>query len=143
MDTPNLTPTRPYMVRAIFAWLEDNQLTPYIMVDAKQPNVSVPTEFVDEHGRIVLNIASLATGGLEIHNDFVHFHARFGGVSREIWVPMSAVMGIYAKENSQGMFFDPAEYDSYPPTDLQKPEPTADTAARPKRENKAGLKILD
>ena len=105
-----LTPTRPYMVRAIFEWLEDNHLTPHLMVDATQPNVNVPQEHVQE-GRIVLNIASRATGNLVIDNDYIHFHARFGGVSRELWVPMAAVMGIYARENSQGMFFDPNEYE--------------------------------
>lgn len=135
-----LTPTRPYMVRAIFEWLEDNQLTPHIMVDATQPNVTVPVEYVQD-GRIVLNIASRATGNLTINNDFINFHARFGGVSRELWVPMQAVMGIYAKENSQGMFFDPTEYGGVATANPQTSKPTE--TERPKRENKAGLKVLD
>lgn len=143
MDTPTLSPTRPYMVRAIFEWLEDNNLTPYIMVDTNQPNVNVPPEYIQD-GRIVLNIASRATGNLKIDNDYVHFNARFGGVSREIWVPMSALMGIYAKENSQGMFFDASEYDNYQSTtNQQTSENATDDNTRPKRENKAGLKILD
>ena len=143
MDTPTLSPTRPYMVRAIFEWLEDNNLTPYIMVDTNQPNVNVPPEYIQD-GRIVLNIASRATGNLKIDNDYVHFNARFGGVSREIWVPMSALMGIYAKENSQGMFFDASEYDNYQSTSSQQTSENAtDDNTRPKRENKAGLKILD
>ena len=143
MDTPTLSPTRPYMVRAIFEWLEDNNLTPYIMVDTNQPNVNVPLEYIED-GRIVLNIASRATGNLKIDNDYVHFNARFGGVSREIWVPMSALMGIYAKENSQGMFFDASEYDNYQSTTSQQTSENAtDDNTRPKRENKAGLKILD
>lgn len=137
---PTLTPTRPYMVRAIFEWLEDNQLTPYIMVDTTQPHVSVPAEYIQD-GRIVLNIASRATGNLKIDNDYVHFNARFGGISREIWVPMQALMGIYAKENSQGMFFDPSEYADYQPQSSATPTPKAEK--RPKRENKAGLKVLD
>ena len=138
-----LTPTRPYMVRAIFEWLEDNNLTPHIMVDTTQPNVKVPVEYVQD-GRIVLNIASRATGNLVINNDFINFHARFGGVSQELWVPMQAVMGIYARENSQGMFFDPTEYDNAPQSEINTSQPaeSADTQ-RPKRENKAGLKILD
>lgn len=135
-----LTPTRPYMVRAIFEWLEDNQLTPHIMVDTTQPNVTVPVEYVQD-GRIVLNIASRATGNLTINNDFINFHARFGGVSRELWVPMQAVMGIYARENSQGMFFDPTEYDGVTTANPQTSKPTE--TERPKRENKAGLKVLD
>ena len=138
-----LTPTRPYMVRAIFEWLEDNNLTPHIMVDATQPNVTVPAEYVQD-GRIVLNIASRATGNLVINNDFINFHARFGGVSQELWVPMQAVMGIYARENSQGMFFDPTEYDNAPQSEINASQPAESTEVqRPKRENKAGLKILD
>lgn len=109
---PELTPTRPYMIRAIYEWLEDNLLTPYVMVDTSVPNVDVPVEHIQED-RIVLNIASQATGNLTIDNDYIHFNARFGGVSREIWVPIQAVIGIYAKENSQGMFFDPNEYANY------------------------------
>ena len=138
-----LTPTRPYMVRAIFEWLEDNNLTPHIMVDTTQPNVTVPVESVQD-GRIVLNIASRATGNLVINNDFINFHARFGGVSQELWVPMQAVMGIYARENSQGMFFDPTEYDNAPQSEINASQPAESTEVqRPKRENKAGLKILD
>ena len=117
-----LTPTRPYMVRAIFEWLEDNNLTPHIMVDTTQPNVTVPVEYVQD-GRIVLNIASRATGNLVINNDFINFHARFGGVSQELWVPMQAVMGIYARENSQGMFFDPTEYDNAPQSEINASQP--------------------
>ena len=137
-----LTPTRPYMVRAIFEWLEDNNLTPHIMVDTTQPNVTVPAEYVQD-GRIVLNIASRATGNLVINNDFINFHARFGGVSQELWVPMQAVMGIYARENSQGMFFDPTEYDNAPQSENASQPAESTEAQRPKRENKAGLKILD
>ena len=138
-----LTPTRPYMVRAIFEWLEDNNLTPHIMVDTTQPNVTVPVEYVQD-GHIVLNIASRATGNLVINNDFINFHARFGGVSQELWVPMQAVMGIYARENSQGMFFDPTEYDNAPQSEINASQPAESTEVqRPKRENKAGLKILD
>ena len=138
-----LTPTRPYMVRAIFEWLEDNNLTPHIMVDTTQPNVTVPVEYVQD-GRIVLNIASRATGNLLINNDFINFHARFGGVSQELWVPMQAVMGIYARENSQGMFFDPTEYDNAPQSEINASQRAeSNDTQRPKRENKAGLKILD
>ena len=138
-----LTPTRPYMVRAMFEWLEDNNLTPHIRVDTTQPNVTVPVAYVQD-GRIVLNSASWATGNLVINNDFLNFHARFGGVSQELWVPMQAVMGIYARENSQGMFFDPTEYDNAPQSEINASQPAESTEVqRPKRENKAGLKILD
>lgn len=139
----SITPTRPYMVRALYQWIEDNALTPYLMVDATTENVQIPREHVQD-GRIVLNIASRATGNMSMENDYIHFSARFGGVSQEIWVPLTAVMGIYAKENSQGMFFDPKEYEGYQPeedsTVTADKSPTA--APKPKRDNKAGLKVL-
>lgn len=143
-ETTVITPTRPYMVRAIYQWLEDNLLTPYLMVDATADDVQIPTEHVQD-GRIVLNIASRATGNMSMENDFIHFSARFGGVSQQIWVPMTAVLGIYAKENSQGMFFDPSEYDNYEPeTDAKSPSKANDyqSKPKPKRDNKAGLKVL-
>ncbi|MBD7946430.1 MULTISPECIES: ClpXP protease specificity-enhancing factor [Psychrobacter] len=141
-ETTSITPTRPYMVRALYQWIEDNALTPYLMVDATADNVQVPKEHVQD-GRIVLNIASRATGNMSMENDYIHFSARFGGVSQEIWVPLTAVMGIYAKENSQGMFFDPNEYDDYVPEEDAATTSKKSTAApKPKRDNKAGLKVL-
>ncbi|WP_201606855.1 ClpXP protease specificity-enhancing factor [Psychrobacter immobilis] len=142
-ETTSITPTRPYMVRALYEWIEDNALTPYLMVDANADNVQIPTEHVQD-GRIVLNIASRATGNMSMENEYIHFSARFGGVSQEIWVPLTAVMGIYAKENSQGMFFDPKEYDNYVPEDdsAQISNNSPAKAPKPKRDNKAGLKVL-
>ena len=143
-ETTSITPTRPYMVRALYQWIEDNALTPYLMVDATAEEVQIPREHVQD-GRIVLNIASRATGNMSMGNDYINFSARFGGVSQEIWVPLTAVLGIYAKENSQGMFFDPNEYDNYVPEEdsdvTVKKVPTA-TAPKPKRDNRAGLKVL-
>lgn len=142
-ETTSVTPTRPYMVRALYQWIEDNAFTPYLMVDATAENVQIPMEHVQD-GRIVLNIASRATGNMRMENDYIHFSARFGGVSQEIWVPLPAVMGIYAKENSQGMFFDPSEYENYKPED-ESESPTKNSsiaAPKPKRDNKAGLKVL-
>jgi len=141
-ETTSITPTRPYMVRALYQWIEDNALTPYLMVDATADNVQVPKEHVQD-GRIVLNIASRSTGNMSMENDYIHFSARFGGVSQEIWVPLTAVMGIYAKENSQGMFFDPNEYDDYvPEEDAATTSKKSAAAQKPKRDNKAGLKVL-
>src|SRR5690606_42137144 len=115
-ETNSNTPTSHNMVRALYQWIEDNALTPYLMVDATADNVQVPKEHIQD-GRIVLNIASRATGNMSMENDYIHFSARFGGVSQAIWVPLTAVMGIYAKENSQGMFFDPNESDDYVPAE--------------------------
>ena len=142
-DTTSIAPTRPYMVRAIYQWIEDNELTPYMMVDATGDNLQIPVEHVQD-GRIVLNIASRATGNMSMENDYINFSARFGGVSQEIWVPLTAVLGIYAKENSQGMFFDPNEYDNYEPGEdsTSTSAKASSPAAKPKRDNKAGLKVL-
>ena len=100
------TSTKPYLLRALYEWCTDNGYTPYIavMVDV---STRVPMEFV-KNGEIVLNISFDATGHLKIDNDFIHFKARFGGISREIEVPVQNVSAIYARENGQGMSFDVA-----------------------------------
>ncbi|WP_372403479.1 ClpXP protease specificity-enhancing factor [Acinetobacter piscicola] len=105
----NLTPTRPYLARAIYEWICDNHLTPYLLVDATQPYTDVPTQFVQD-GQIVLNIVPHAVHMLNMSNDAVTFSARFGGVPKDIYIPMNAVLGLYARENGQGLFFDPDEY---------------------------------
>ena len=97
------TSTRPYMVRAMYDWCVDNQLTPFIVV-AVDASVRVPTEFVRE-GEIVLNISMGATSSLVLGNDYIDFKARFGGIAREISVPLARVSAIYARENGQGMTF--------------------------------------
>jgi len=98
------TSTKPYLLRAIYEWCTDNGYTPYlaVMVDGR---TRVPMQFV-KNGEIVLNISFDATSGLKMDNDVVHFSARFGGVSREIVVPVDNVIAIYARENGQGMAFD-------------------------------------
>jgi stringent starvation protein B len=95
--------TRPYLIRALFEWCNDNALTPYIAVKVDS-NVQVPNEYV-QNNEIVLNISMDATSGLEIGNDYIEFKARFGGVPRQIIVPVGQVLAIYAKENGQGMTF--------------------------------------
>ncbi len=96
---------KPYVMRALYEWCVDNGFTPYLAVRVDAAT-RVPSEFVRK-GEIVLNIGPLASNGLRIGNEFVEFAARFGGVSREIVVPISAVIAIYARENGQGMTFDP------------------------------------
>ena len=98
------TSTKPYLLRAIYEWCTDNGYTPYLaaMVDR---DTQVPLEFV-KNGEIVLNISFSATSGLKMDNDYIHFHARFAGVSREIFVPVDNVVAIYARENGQGMAFE-------------------------------------
>lgn len=111
MDVSQLTPRRPYLLRAFYEWLLDNQLTPHLVVDVTLPGVRVPMEYARD-GQIVLNIAPRAVGGLELANDEVRFNARFGGVPRQVSVPLAAVLAIYARENGAGTMFEPeAAYD--------------------------------
>ena len=129
--------TKPYMLRAIYEWCTDSGFTPYLAVKVDAAT-TVPMEYVKK-GEIVLNISFGATSGLKMDNDAVHFHARFGGVSREIYVPVQNVLAIYANENGQGMAFEvtATAADSAPAagTDTPAPSlaavPTAPTAEAP------------
>ena len=97
------TSTRPYLIRALHDWCTDNGFTPYIAVFVDRL-VQVPMEYV-KNNEIVLNVGFEATSGLKLGNDYIEFRARFGGVSREIVVPVDHVVAIYARENGQGMAF--------------------------------------
>lgn len=134
----NLTPTRPYLARAIYEWICDNHLTPYLLVDATVANTMVPTEHVQD-GQIVLNIVPHAVHALHMSNDAITFSARFGGVSRDIYVPFAALLGIYARENGQGLFFDPSEY-----ADIQTQQDQVESQAEQEHpKKKPSLRILD
>lgn len=100
----DLISTKPYMLRAIHEWCVDNGLTPHLLV-AVNSQTRVPMAYVKE-GEIVLNLNYAATKDLHMDNDAVVFSARFGGVSQNLYVPMSAIKGIFARENGQGMFFE-------------------------------------
>lgn len=99
-----LTSTKPYMVRAIHEWCVDNACTPHLLV-AVNSQTRVPMAYVKE-GEIVLNLNYTATKDLHIDNEVITFSARFGGISQNLYVPMSAVKGIFARETGQGMFFE-------------------------------------
>ena len=99
-----MTPSRPYLLRAIFDWLIENDQTPYLLVDAEATDVMVPLEHVQD-GKIILNISLTATRGLELSNEAVSFNARFSGVSMDVYVPTSAALALYSKENGRGMMF--------------------------------------
>lgn len=103
MSMPEVTDTKPYLIRALHEWCTDNGFTPHVAVRV-DPSVRVPTEYVKD-GEIVLNVSYDATCALQIGNDFLEFKARFGGVPREIMVPISRILAIYARENGQGMAF--------------------------------------
>lgn len=116
----SMTPSRPYFVRAVYEWILDNGLTPYLLVNAGYPATQVPVEYVRD-GRIILNLAPSAIRNLHLGNDRVEFSARFGGQSRNLYIPVGAILAIYAKENGKGMFFDESEM---PPPDSAGSEKT-------------------
>lgn len=103
MNALDATSTRPYLIRALYEWCTDNGFTPYVAVLVDE-SVQVPREYVKD-GEIVLNISFDATSALKLGNDFIEFKARFAGTAREIQVPISRVIAIYARENGQGMAF--------------------------------------
>ncbi len=96
--------SRPYLIRALYGWIVDNQMTPYLLVDADLIHVQVPREHVN-NGKIVLNVAPGAVEGLELSNTAVRFSARFSRGHLDCYIPIPAVLAIYASENGKGMFF--------------------------------------
>jgi stringent starvation protein B len=103
IDAKDSSSTRPYLIRALYEWCTDNGFTPFIAV-LVDDTVRVPNEYVKD-GEIVLNISFDATSSLQLGNEFIEFKGRFGGVARDILVPVSRVLAIYARENGQGMAF--------------------------------------
>jgi len=118
-----VTPSRPYIVRAIYEWIVDNGCTPHLLVDATAEYVEVPSEYVTD-GQIVLNVSPTAVVSLQMTNEAVSFNGRFGGQPVDVFVPISAILGIYARENGQGMVFDAAEDpDPTPPPPPERTRP--------------------
>lgn len=115
----SMTSSRPYIIRALYEWIVDNNCTPYILVDAHIQGVEVPQQYVNKDGQIILNIAPSALKDLSIGLEAISFSARFGGVPFNLFIPCAAVLGIYARENGQGMMFE-AETNTRPP----EPDPT-------------------
>ena len=105
-----MTSTRPYLMRALYEWMEDNGLTPHLLVDAKAEQVEVPQKYI-ENDKIILNITPHAIRDLEIGNEFLSFSTRFAGRPEQILAPIKAVMAIYAKENGEGMVFPEEDID--------------------------------
>ena len=128
-----MTSNRPYLIRALYEWLVDNDLTPYLLVDADRESVHVPSRYVEE-GRIVLNVSPSAVRDLSLGNDLIAFEARFGGSAFAISLPPDAVLGVYARENGKGMLF--------PDEDIDDPEPPKPTPPAPPSGGKPSLKVV-
>ena len=154
VDTPRMPSTKPYLLRAIFEWAEDNGFTPQVLVNAQAPEVEVPLAHVVD-GQIVLNIGSSAVQLHVMDNECLSFSARFSGIEQDIFLPMDAILAIFARENSQGIFFEESEAngtdpdsDPTPPalaksesTSKPKPPTKLPTKTKPKRDT-SHLKII-
>ncbi|AIN62078.1 ClpXP protease specificity-enhancing factor [Pseudomonas soli] len=135
--------SRPYLVRALYEWIVDNDCTPHMLVNAEYPAVQVPQGFASD-GQIVLNISPSAVRSLHMDNEAVSFEGRFGGVAHTLYVPIGSILGIYARENGQGMVFeleppladeDDLEDDGVEPDDDGPPEP-------PRPSGRPSLKVV-
>ncbi len=135
----SMTSSRPYIIRALYDWIVDNECTPYLLVDSHWQGVCVPPQFTEED-QVVLNVSPMAVRELELGNDAISFMARFGGKSCDVSVPVAAVMAIYAKENGQGMVFEMEQRPE--PVELEPVEnPEHDSV--PKLESVPGAKESD
>ncbi len=132
-----MTPSRPYIMRALYEWIVDNDCTPYLLVDANIDDVMVPEQYVKD-GQIVLNISPGAVIELNISNEAVFFNGRFGGVATDVYVPVNAVIGIYARENGQGMVFEPETGDRSP----TPPDGSSPTSGTRSGGGKPSLKVV-
>lgn len=112
-----VTSKRPYLIRAMHEWMTDNALTPYVVVAADAEGLLVPEQYASD-GKIVLNVSYAATRNFTLADDRMSFEARFAGVAQRVDVPLSAVIGIYAKESGQGMIFSD---DDATPTESTEP----------------------
>lgn len=115
-----MTSSKPYLVRALYEWILDNDNTPYILVDASSDRVLIPAGIASD-GKVVLNLTPRAIQDLEMTNEHISFSARFNGVAENIYCPIAALLAIYARENGEGMMFPPEEGDSESPGATNKP----------------------
>ncbi|HEY8160062.1 MAG TPA: ClpXP protease specificity-enhancing factor [Methylobacter sp.] len=115
-----MTSLKPYLIRSIYEWIIDNNLTPHLLVDAEDTSAILPQDFIED-GKIVLNIRPAAIQGLSLGNEEIEFNARFSGKPMHIVTPITAVLAIYAKENGKGMIFDQEEHDDDEPPPAKKP----------------------
>jgi stringent starvation protein B len=129
--------SRPYLVRALYEWILDNESTPYILVNAHGDKVSVPQEHVKD-GQIILNISPAAVQDLNIENSAMEFNGRFAGVPTRVYVPIEAVLGIYARENGQGMFFEADDKNPEPP----KPEGPKEAIEKIPKSGRPSLRVV-
>ncbi|OUS30592.1 ClpXP protease specificity-enhancing factor [Thalassotalea sp. 42_200_T64] len=130
-----MTSNKPYLIRAFYDWILDNELTPYIAVDANYPNVMVPEQYIED-GQIVLNITPGSVGAISMTGEVIEFSARFGGKVQQLYVPFEAVGAIYARENGVGSSFA-VDYPEADSADIKDAE-----AVKPEKKGKPSLSIV-
>ena len=134
-----MTSNRPYLMRAMYDWILDNDLTPHVMIDAEMPNVEIPRQYVED-GKIILNVAPRAVQGFLIDNDCLGFNARFGGKPYDIYAPINAIRAVYAAENNEGMMFDKLpEREPEPPKDTEE---LSSEATAPDKSKRPTLRVV-
>lgn len=132
-----MTSSRPYMIRALYEWIVDNDFTPIIVVNAGAEGAMVPQQYVNSEGEIILNVSPGAIISLDLGNKAISFNARFSGIPTDVYVPCHAVMGIYARENGQGMNFD---FEA--PPEEPEPTPTPTPAKKENSSRRASLRVV-
>lgn len=128
-----MTSNRPYLIRAIYDWIVDHELTPYLVADASYEDIHIPTEYVEDN-KIILNVSPEACRGLHLDNDKIIFTAKFSGEAMQVMIPPAAVIALYSKENGRGMLFnDESDTSPTPPSDnLESSEDTDTTVVKTK-----------
>ena len=134
---------RPYLLRALYDWICDNHLTPYLLVDATGDDLNIPFDFVEDN-KIVLNISPSAVRDLDLSNDYISFKARFSGKSMDVYFPIDAVLAIYAKENGRGMIFpeEEQEIDSNESPVSNPQEENVEEKKEVKKRDRSHLKVV-
>jgi stringent starvation protein B len=122
---PAMTSNRPYLLRALYEWISDNQMSPHLLVDAAREGVQVPSSAIKD-GRVVLNIAARAVAQLDIGSREIRFLARFGGVSQQVIVPVGAVLAIYPQETGQLIMLPDEDAEATVPPPDEPPEAPTD-----------------
>ena len=140
-----MTPNRPYLLRAFYDWIVDNDCTPHLVVNAEYSAVQVPVQFVQD-GQIVLNISPSAVTQFDMDNQQLSFNARFSGQPMQVYVPMGAVLAIYARENGEGTVFTQEtfpEYEEEPQVESEEViEATEEKPKEPEKKKGAHLRVV-
>ena len=140
-----MTPNRPYLLRAFYDWIVDNDCTPHLVVNAEYPAVQVPVQFVQD-GQIVLNISPSAVTQFDMDNQQLSFNARFSGQPMQVYVPMGAVLAIYARENGEGTVFTQETFPEYEEEQQaeheEAVEATEEKPKEPEKKKGAHLRVI-